>query len=67
MVRKSFHKCSPLALPHQVEQPYAETEFDTTSLKSTVPRMEQKIMSCEENEENPSFCNEKGYSDLLPM
>jgi len=57
-----------LALPHRVEQPYAETEIDTTSLKSTVPRIEQKIMSCEEkNEENPSSCDEKGYSDLLPM
>lgn len=30
--------------------------------------MEQKIMSCEENnDENPSSCDEKGYSDLLPM
>jgi len=51
-----------------VEQHCAETEFDTTCLKSTVPRMEQKIMSREENnEENPSSCDENGYSDLLPM
>lgn len=57
-----------MALPHQVQQPYAEKEFDTASLKSTVPRKEQKIMSCEDdNEENPSSCDEKGYSDLLPM
>jgi hypothetical protein len=57
-----------MALPHQAEQPSAETEFDTTSKKSTVPRKEQKIMSCEENnEETPSSCDEKGQSDLLPM